>query len=209
MTDTKYKYDIYLSYSKSDAKSVEKVAHFLSGVGLNIWFDRWSLVPGKSWEIASDEALDSSLAVVVFIGPSPISNFLQQEWQTSLKKLKNGTLQLVIPVMLPGSSWDSVPSYLRVLGGIDLHDGLDNQQELNRLVASIRNMNQSDVITRDIQIGNDLLQAGDSKGALKHYEIALKKAVDVHGESHPIIATILNQIARTQQDMRDDNKYCL
>ena len=57
MADTKYKYNMLLSYSRPDAKSVEKVAHYLSDAGLNIWFDQWSIVPGQSWKIALGRAL--------------------------------------------------------------------------------------------------------------------------------------------------------
>jgi tetratricopeptide (TPR) repeat protein len=202
MADTKYKYDMFLSYSGPDAESVEMVARYLSDAGLNIWFDRWSLVPGQSWQIVLEEALESSFAVAVFIGPSALSNRQQQEWEARLAKQMSGTLRkITIPVLLPGSTWDSVPSILRNLFSVDLREGLDNPRELNRLVAAIGYLDRSDAITQNMQRGDDLFQAGDSSGALTQYENALRIAVAVHGELHPLITTILNQIARTQQEV--------
>jgi tetratricopeptide (TPR) repeat protein len=177
MAETKYKYDVFLSYSRSDAKSVEKVARYLSDVGLNIWFDEWSLVPGQPWEMALKDAFESSFAIAVFISSSPFSNFQQLELETFLNKQRGEVARRVIPVLLPGYSWNIAPSSLRDLAAIDLSNidfskDIELSNELKRLVSMII----YNVLSQDMQIGDNLWKSGDLNGALKHCEKALRIA---------------------------------
>ena len=194
-------YDIFLSYSRSDARAVETVARYLSDVGLDVWLDQWLLIPGQPWQEALEEALERSSAIAVFIGPSPSSPWQLQEMTAGLTAQTRGSHRRVIPILLPGASRDNIPPYLRHLTAVDLREGLDNPRELNRLITSIKHFDQTETVDQEKQIGDDLRQAGDPAGALAHYERALQIAIVVHGESHPLVATLLNQVAGTLQDM--------
>src|SRR5450759_1481682 len=137
MTDTKYKYDIFLSYSRSDVKSVEKVARYLSDAGLNVWFDEWSLVPGQQWKVSLKEAIESSFVIAVFVGPLSLSNLQRLEWEAVLNKQMKGEVNRVIPVLLPGSSIDFIPFSLCEICALDLRKGLRTSHEINELAHMI------------------------------------------------------------------------
>ena len=44
------KYDIFLSYSRSDFETVERIARYLDDIGLTLWLDKWCFVPGQRWQ---------------------------------------------------------------------------------------------------------------------------------------------------------------
>jgi tetratricopeptide (TPR) repeat protein len=138
MADTKYKYDLILNYSRNDIKAVEKVARCLSDKGLNLWFDRWSLVPGAVWKSALKETLENSFAMAVFIGFLPLSSFQQKDVQFFFEEKMSDTVRRIIPVLLPGSTLDNVSSELRNLDTVDLRGGLENSYELDRLANMVR-----------------------------------------------------------------------
>ena len=190
MTDTKVKYDIFFSYSYNDSEQVSKIANYFENQGLKVWFDKWLLVPGTSWEEALKEALESSSAVAVFIGSSPFSRRTQWELEASLKREISGRLQ-VIPVLLPGATRDNIPHHLRNLVAVDLRQGFENSRELDRFIAAIGHFDKEDLINHEMLIGDDLKDVGNHTGALEHYERALRIAVAVYGESHPLVATLL------------------
>lgn len=75
----KEKVDVFISYSRSDKASAERVADALRSAGLRVWLDMWELVPGESWEAALDAALEQASSIAVFVGPSGLAPSQQRE----------------------------------------------------------------------------------------------------------------------------------
>lgn len=55
---------IFLSYAKNEIGLVLNLAEELKNAGGTVWFDRWNLVPGDSWDTAIEKAIRTSDAFV-------------------------------------------------------------------------------------------------------------------------------------------------
>src|SRR3954452_23950803 len=126
-------YDVFLSYNSRDYQAVERVGGWLKGRGLTCFMDRWYLVPGTSWQSALEQALKQSKAVVVFLGPGEVGRWQQRELHLALDRQAVSGLP-VVPVLLPGA--DPPLGFLSLNTWVDLRARLDEERQLNRLVAA-------------------------------------------------------------------------
>ena len=135
-------YDVFLSH-RSDAKPlVEALAKQLEDEeGLRLFLDKWHLVPGEPWQEALEKALDSSATCAVFLGPSGLGPWENEELRSVLDdRVHNGSLR-IIPVLLPGANITdnaTLPRFLRRLTWVEFSSGLDDGEAFRRLVAGIR-----------------------------------------------------------------------
>jgi WD40 repeat protein/energy-coupling factor transporter ATP-binding protein EcfA2 len=134
------KYDVFLSYNRADRSAVELIARRLrEEVGLEPFLDRWHLVPGEPWQEALEEALAQSLTVAVFVGPSGISPWHNEELRAALDDaVRRRDEYRVIPVLLPDAAPESVTGFLARRTWVDFRSGLDDAEAFERLVAGIK-----------------------------------------------------------------------
>jgi tetratricopeptide (TPR) repeat protein len=139
MSDQEDVYDVFLSHSSTDKKAVEAIARRLLAQGVRPFLDKWHLIPGRPWQEALEWALDRSTACAVFLGPSGISPWQNEEMRAALEERACRRASGVVPVLLPGSSpeADEVPRFLRRLTWCDFRGGLDAAEPLQRLLAGI------------------------------------------------------------------------
>lgn len=139
---TKPKYDVFLSHNSVDKPAVEELARRLAGeAGLNPFLDKWHLVPGEPWQEALEAALTDSKTVAVFLGPTGISPWENEEMRSALEERVHDKTRRVIPVLLPGAPEPRdrpLPRFLRRLTWVDFRGGLTDEEAFNRLVAGIR-----------------------------------------------------------------------
>src|ERR1019366_3221778 len=98
--------DVFLSYNRDDRETVEFLARKLRCEGISVWVDMWNLVPGELWQPGIEEALNTSSACGVFIGPSGIGPWQHEEMRAAIDRRVRVTTDRfrVIPVILPGAS---------------------------------------------------------------------------------------------------------
>jgi hypothetical protein len=114
-------YDLFVSYHWRDREAVERVAHELCNRGLNVFLDRWYLVPGHSWVAALEKVLGECGAAAIFLGPFGMGRWQQREMERALdRQTKDGGFR-VIPVLLDGS--DPPLGFLGVNTWVDLRQG--------------------------------------------------------------------------------------
>ena len=195
-------YDVLFSYARPDAKSVETVAHYLSDLGLKVWFDKWSMIPGAPWQEAVGKAMYSASSVAFFLGPKGVSAPQKEELELLRQRMADQSKR-VVSVVLPEANLDDLPPALRDLTVVDLHEGLDDVVELNRFVANIRGSTEASEVIQEKEIGDELLKVDDAKGALEHYKRALQKAKAVHGDEHPLVVTLLSQVGKASSEVGD------
>ncbi|MDY7077181.1 MAG: TIR domain-containing protein [Chloroflexota bacterium] len=132
-------YHVFLSYSRADEEVVRVIARRLGEEArLRLFLDRWHLIPGAPWQEAIEEALERSETVAVFVGPSGISPWHNEEMRAGLDRaVRDRDDVRIIPVLLPGAEPKTLPSFLVRRTYVDFRAGLDDADAFARLVAGI------------------------------------------------------------------------
>jgi len=139
MPDSVVRYDVFLSHNSADKAAVEAIARQLMATGIQAFLDKWYLIPGTPWQEGIEEALAASTTTAVFIGPSGISPWHNEEMRDALDRaVRSRDDYRVIPVLLPGASENSASRFLARRVWVDFRAGLDDAEALERLCAGIR-----------------------------------------------------------------------
>ena len=131
-------YDVFISYSRTDARWAVDIDSALRQKGLLTFFDRRNLVAGLPWVRALEQTIGAAKAVIVLIGPTGLGNTQQYERELAFVRQTSSPAFPVVPVLLPGS----VPpfNFLQVVTWVDFRNVpkiLDAPDELQRLLASV------------------------------------------------------------------------
>jgi hypothetical protein len=133
-------YDVFLSHNSKDKPAVEYLAIRLEDeAGLKVFLDKWNLVPGDPWQEDLEKALAASRTVAVFLGPSGIGGWHNEEMRNALNQRVRDPERRVIPVLLPGTTKPQeakLPVFLTRLTWVKFPK-LDNDESFFRLVAGI------------------------------------------------------------------------
>ena len=63
---------VFLSYARSDAQVVDRVARDLRAQGVNLWMDRQDLVAGEAWLPQIEKAIAKADFMLVFISEASL-----------------------------------------------------------------------------------------------------------------------------------------
>lgn len=113
----------------------------LGEAGLRAFLDRYALPAGQPWQPWLEEHLGTCGALVVLVGPSGIGEWQHREIQLGISRqgsaAKAGRAFPVIPVLLPKVANDAIPvgRFLNLNTWVDLRNGLDDPESLQRLIA--------------------------------------------------------------------------
>ncbi len=139
MAPRESKSDAFLSHSHEDAEWVEALAGRLADeCGFRIWLDRWSLVPGKSWQQEMARGLDEASTCAVCIGAKTPKGWFQEELERALDLQTRDQDFRVIPVLLPDASADFVPPFLSLRTWADFRSGRDQDYAFHVLRQGIK-----------------------------------------------------------------------
>lgn len=135
--------DVFLSHSSADKPAVELLARWLLDAGIHPWLDGWNLIPGDPWQEGLEDALDTCDTCAVFLGPSGVGPWHNEELRVALdRRARDRTSSFrVIPVLLPGADPadpNTLPRFLSRMVWVDFRSGLDDANAFNRLLAGIR-----------------------------------------------------------------------
>jgi len=109
LTEKVYKYDVFLSYSNSDASVVESIAKGLRDGGLNVWFDSRP----STFEYEQNNALAQSRVLLLFVSERALGDdWHQLEKHTVKFRDPTDQGQRFIPVQLDNTP---LPDTLRQL----------------------------------------------------------------------------------------------
>jgi nucleotide-binding universal stress UspA family protein len=61
-------FDVFLSHNSKDKPAVREVAEALKSRGLAVWLDEWELIPGKPWQDALEDVVQTTKAAAVLVG---------------------------------------------------------------------------------------------------------------------------------------------
>jgi TIR domain len=134
------RFDVFLSYNSADRTSVERLARHLKRVGLEPWFDRWSLTPGGRWQEEIEAGLAGSASCAVFIGKDHFGDWERLELSVALIKAATDREFRLFPVLLPGiEEFDpaDLPPLLAPRAWVDLRPGLGSEHALKELTNAV------------------------------------------------------------------------
>src|SRR6266403_5750207 len=138
-------FHVFLSHSSSDKPAVEELARRLAKEGLQVWLDRWHLIPGQSTQPAIEKALAESETCAVFVGPSGLGPWQNEEMRAAIDRrvLDSDRHFRVIPVLLPGAERaerSSLPTFLAATTWVEFRGSLGDEDAFHRLVCGIRGL---------------------------------------------------------------------
>lgn len=136
-------YDVFLSHTTADKPAVEEIARRLVAVGVRPWLDKWNLIPGEPWQEAIELAMGQCATCTVFVGPSGLGPWQNEEMRTAIERRIKATRKgfRVIPVLLPGARRAErarLPLFLSQVTWVDFRNGLNDEHAFHRLLAGIR-----------------------------------------------------------------------
>lgn len=127
---------VFLSYARTDADIVRRVADGLTAAGVRVWLDEANLKAGTNWMQEIERELSATDFVAFFISPTSVNNgWAKQELQVALHRQVSGEGGAVIlPVILEDAD---VPPLLRQFQWVDMRGG-NIEKGIGQLVDAIR-----------------------------------------------------------------------
>ena len=139
----KTEHDVFLSYNRRDREAALRLAEELERRGLRPWIDIRELQPGRPWQSALQDIVETVPAAAVLVGADGIGPWEAVEMQDCLTQMVQRGLP-VIPVLLPGApSAPALPLGLRGNTWVDLRHGFA-ANELDRLQWGITDVRPED-----------------------------------------------------------------
>ncbi len=131
-----FDFDVFLSHNSRDKPAVRQLGEALKRRGLRVWLDEWELVPGRPWQEALEEIIETTRAAAVLVGKDGLGPWQEPEMRGCITEFVNRKLP-VIPVLLPGAPGKpELPLFLKQFTWVDLREGI-TEKGLDRLVWGI------------------------------------------------------------------------
>jgi small GTP-binding protein len=127
-------FDVFLAYNNEDKDDVETIANALVLRGINPWFDKWNLPPGRlnQTEIF-DKVLPLIKSVAVIVGKSGIGPWENMEMRVAITQFIERKCP-VIPILLPDvSNNPELPTLLKELGWVKFTDGIHDINAIDKI----------------------------------------------------------------------------
>jgi len=135
-------FDVFLSHNSQDKPMVRQLAIALQERGLKVWLDEWELIPGRRWQEALEEIIQTTRTAAVLVGKDGLGPWEIPEMYACLSEFVNRRLP-VIPVLLPGApTKPKLPMFLHGFTWVDLRGGL-TEDSLDRLEWGITSVKPS------------------------------------------------------------------
>lgn len=117
-------FDVFLSHNSKDKPTVRQLAQALQARGLQVWLDEEQLVPGRPWQEALEEIIQTTRTAAVLVGKDGLGPWEIPEMRACLSEFVNRRSP-VIPVLLPDApDKPDLPLFLRAFTWVDLRGGL-------------------------------------------------------------------------------------
>jgi tetratricopeptide (TPR) repeat protein len=133
-------YDVFLSHSHDDAEIVEQLAKLLRSRELEVWLDKWVLIPGRPWRQDMAKGLEQAASCAVCIGTKTPKGWFEAEISRALNRQSQYQDFGVIPVILPGGDRTLVNEFLELNTWVIFKDGIADADALHRLISGIKGL---------------------------------------------------------------------
>jgi len=128
---------VFVSYNRDDADEVLRLVELLRARSLEVWIDVEQLVPGRPWQPAVEDVLETIACAAVIVGPRGLGDWQHTEQQVALTQFAKREMP-VIPVLIPDAGEEpQLPAFLKEFTWVDLRGGF-SEEGIDRLEAGIR-----------------------------------------------------------------------
>ena len=132
-------FDVFLSHAHVDADVVELIGERLADEEeLQVWLDRWILIPGKHWQQEMARGLDQARTCAVCIGQSTPKGWFREEIQRALNRQTKDSSFRVIPLILPNGDRNLVDDFLELRTWVEFKNGLQDHVAFHFLRCGIK-----------------------------------------------------------------------
>jgi hypothetical protein len=132
-------FDVFLSHAHVDAALVEMIGIRLSDEAkLNVWLDRWVLIPGEHWQQKMAMGLDQARCCAVFIGTQTPHGWFREEIERALNRQARDPTFRVIPVILPGGDYKLIDNFLELRTWVDFGQSIEDERGFHLLLSGIK-----------------------------------------------------------------------
>ena len=123
MSSAARRYDVFLSYNRSDHTEVLEIAGRLASSGITPWIDSEQLRPGLPWQRALEKQIPLIASAAVFIGRNGRRPWQNVEIDAFLREFARRNCP-VIPVLLESSKRKPrLPAFLQGMTWVDFRLG--------------------------------------------------------------------------------------
>lgn len=132
------RFDVFVSYSHTDAQWVENLANRLVDEHhFRVWLDKWLLIPGQPWQPALTRALDQANSCAICIGKQTEVGWFKQEIQKALARQAKDPNFRVFAVLLPNAEDLVVDEFLQLNTWVDFRN-VDSAYAFHILACGVR-----------------------------------------------------------------------
>jgi hypothetical protein len=128
---------VFLSHAREDIMLAQRLFTDLQGSGVNVWFDKESLLPGQKWKEAITEAIRESRYFLALLSTNSVTKkgYVQKELKGALEIVDEypESAVFLIPVRLDDCSLSD--SRLRDLHWVDMFSAWD--EGVDRILKSL------------------------------------------------------------------------
>ncbi len=126
---------IFVSYSRDDADTMERLTKALIEANLQVWVDDTKIQPGsRSWRKLIQDAIEESLCLVVILTPTS----RESRWVNAELDYAEAHQKTIYPVLGKGDMRTSVPFGFTSAQWIDIREDERFATELLKLIRTIR-----------------------------------------------------------------------
>ncbi len=120
-------FDTFLSHNSKNRAIVRQIAEALETRNIRPWLDERELQPGRCWQEAVEEIIQSARTALVLVGSDGPGPWELPEMRACLSEFVSRGMP-VIPVLLPGAPNDpKLPLFVNGFTSVDLRDGLTDE----------------------------------------------------------------------------------
>jgi len=125
-------FDVFLSHNSKDKPAVRELAEALRARGLKVWLDEWELVPGRPWQEALEEIIETTRSSVVLVGKDGIGPWQDKEMRGCLSEFADRNLPVILVLLPDAPEMPRLPIFLKGFTWVDLRAGL-TEEGIDRL----------------------------------------------------------------------------
>src|SRR5215208_2438205 len=200
--------DLFVSHNSKDKTFIDYIAKRLNDeYDVELWLDKWSLEAAVDWAPAIEKALQTCDSCAVVLGANGWGPHHLGEAQLALKRKREYPNFRVIPILLPGASYENMQvlgDFFQQVHRVEFTGDGPEEEAFQRLWATIRGEAPGPPLMTAYKIERDAkywerLPSKDKRSALYAGE-KLRDAQEIGGSNDELISEVARAFLRASVD---------